>query len=110
MIISLVLTLVVALQSCTIVAAGSLAQDRDMSGGGAGGILVALLFVIGGAFAMGLPKISTLAFMLAAVLGFVVGAQGRFTDMTIWGVVAVILAVMSYFGDRELEKVKGTRR
>ena len=104
MIISLVLTLVIGLQSCAVVAGGGLAQDRVMSGSGAGGILVALLFVIGGAFAMGVPKVSTLAFMLAAILGFIIGTNGGFADLTIWAGAAAILAVMSYFGDRELQR------
>lgn len=109
MIISLILTLIVGLQSCTLYAGGSMTRDQGISGGGAIGIVIALLFLIGGAFAMGVPKLSTFAFGLAGLLGIAVGSGGTFRDLTIWGVVAIILAVMSYFGDRELRQNKGSK-
>lgn len=109
MIISLFLTLVVGLQSCALFAGGGLARDQAVSGGGAVGILVALLFIVGGAFAMGIPRVSMFAFAVAAALGFAVGTGGSFRDMTIWGFVALGLAVMSYFGERELRRSKAVK-
>lgn len=109
MIISLILTLIVGLQSCTLYAGGSLTRDQGIAGGGTIGIVVALLFLIGGAFAMGVPRLSTFAFGLAALLGLAVGASGTFRDLTVWGVVAILLAVMSYFGDRELQRSRGSK-
>jgi hypothetical protein len=110
MIISLALTLMVGLQSCALFAGGSMTRDQSTAGGGAMGILVALLFVVGGAFAIGIPRVSMFAFGVAGLLGIAVGTGGSFKDMTIWGIVAFGLAVMSYFGDRELQRLRGGRQ
>lgn len=109
MIISLFLTLIVGLQSCTLFAGGGLIKDHSLSGGGAMGILVTLLFIIGAAFAMGVPRVSMVAFFAAGLIGLSVGSSGAFDDMTIWGVVALILCAMSYFGSRKLDRAKGLK-
>ncbi len=109
MIISLFLTLIVGLQSCALFAGGGMIKDQAVSGGGAMGILVALLFVVGGAFAMGMPRVSMVAFFAAALLGIGVGSSGAFPDLTIWGVVALALCAMSYFGSRELDRSKAVK-
>ena len=110
MIIALCLTAIVGLQSCTVMLGGGLTHDKELSGGGAAGILVALLFVVGAAFALGVPKVSRAVFGVAAAIGFLAGAGGSYSDMTIWGVVALALAVMSHFGIRELAKKNGDVR
>ena len=104
MIISLCLTAIVGLQSCAVMVSANLAQRADVAGGGASGIIIALLFVLGGAFAMGLPNISMAMFTLAAIIGFIVGATTPYGDMSVWGAVALVLAVLSYFGKRELRQ------
>ncbi len=109
MIISLFLTLIVGLQSCAIAAGGGMSQNQSVAGAGAAGVLVALLFVLGGAFAMGLPRASMVMFVLAGVIALAVGASGVFPDLTIWGVVALVLAVMAYFGYRELKRIKAVK-
>lgn len=109
MITSLFLTLIVGLQSCALFAGGGLIKDQAVSGGGAMGILVALLFVVGGAFAMGVPRVSMVAFFAAGLLGVAVGSSGSFKDLTIWGIVAFALCAMSYFGARELDRMRGLK-
>ena len=106
LIIGLCLTMIVGLQSCAVLLGGGMTDDQDMAGGGAIGILIAFLFVLGSAFALSLPKVSMWLFGIAAALGFLVGASTEFSDMMFWGVVAAALAVMSYFGARELTKKK----
>lgn len=108
LVISLCLTLIVGLQSCTIYAAGSLSGNGQAAAGQMG-ILVAFLFIIGGAFAMGMPRVSMFAFGLASFIGVGIGRSSQFSDLTIWGVVALGLAVMSYFGDRELQQSRGRK-
>jgi len=106
MIIALCLTALVGLQSCAVMVGGGLSNDKDLSGGGATGILVALLFVVGAGFVLGLPKVSRGIFAIAAVIGFLVGSKSGYHDLSIWGGVALILGIMSHFGVRELSKKK----
>jgi hypothetical protein len=67
-----------------------------------------VLFLLGGAFALGVPLLSAVIFGLAAVIAIAGGSTTTFADLTVWGVVAGVLAVMSFFG--WLGKRKGERR
>jgi hypothetical protein len=62
---------------------------------------MALLFLVGGAFALAFPLVSLVAFLLSGLLGLAAGASTSFSDLTIWGVVSLVPAVLSYFGWRE---------
>lgn len=99
-IISIFLMFVIGLQSCAVSFGGALTSDKDISGAGSIGILVALLFLLAGAFAFKLPKVSMVIFCIAALFAFIAGAS-KFTDMKVWGVVSLILGVMSYFAGRK---------
>jgi hypothetical protein len=72
--------------------------------GGPIGLFMAFLFLIGGAFALAFPFVSVLAFFFAGIIGLAGGASTSFGDLTVWGVVSLILAVLSYFGWREKRK------
>ena len=104
MIISLCLVMIIGVQSCTVGVGGELSGDEALSEGGAAGVGVAFLFLIGGAFALGVPVVSVIVFGLAALAGFSVGASTEFEDMTVWGSIALVLAVLSVFGMREKKK------
>ncbi|MDR7039195.1 hypothetical protein J2X36_003968 [Methylobacterium sp. BE186] len=106
LIIGLCLTMIVGLQSCAIAVGGRMAADKATSGGGAVGVLVAFLFILGSAFALGLPRLSAGIFLLAGVLGLITGSTTVFKDMNIWGGIALILSVMAYLGSRELRRKK----
>jgi len=47
-------------------------------------------------------------FAVAAAVGLIAGFRTVFVDLRWWGFVAVALAVMSYFGARELRKEAGS--
>lgn len=81
-----------------------LAQQDSASSGGAAGIFVAFLLLLGGAFVMGLPRVSMVMFTLGGVLDLL--AAGDFKDLKIWACVSLVLAVLSYFASRELRKQK----
>jgi hypothetical protein len=98
----------VGLQSCAVSFGGALGQDEMMKQGGAVGILVALLFMVGGAFAIPFPIVSLISFLAAAFLGVAAGATTAFSDLTVWGFVAFFLAVLSFFGI--LEKIRKRER
>jgi hypothetical protein len=99
-IIALILMIPVGLQSCTAAVGGSMSENQGLSGAGAVGILVAFLFLIGGAFAIGIPMVSVVVFAIAGFFALIAGFSSEFKDLGIWGFVALILAVLSYFGHR----------
>lgn len=101
MIVALALMMIVGLQSLVVMAGSSMLEDTATADAAALGVLIALLFLVGVAFAIGLPTVSLESFLLAALIGVLGGTSSSFTDLTYWGVVALILAVLSYFGRRE---------
>ena len=104
LVIGLCLVMLVGMQSCAVMVGGGLADDKDLTGGGAIGLLIAFLFVLGSAFAIGAPKASMIMFIVAALFGFIAGAGSEFKDMNFWAIVSIGLAVMSYFGIKEKKK------
>lgn len=104
LIITLCLTGIVGLQSCTILAGGSLIKDQGAANGGAVGMLIAFLFVLGAAFVMALPRVSMTMFAIAGLAGLIAGSSSDFRDLKIWGGLSLILAVMSWFGSREIRR------
>jgi hypothetical protein len=102
MAIALVLSMLVLLQSCTVSVGGSMAKNEGLAQGGAIGVLLALLYLIGGAFALGVPIISVVAFLLGGLIALaVVASNPAFADLQVLGWVAIALAVVSFFGHRE---------
>jgi hypothetical protein len=100
-IISLVLMLGVGFQSCAVTVGAALGEDEQLAGGAAVGLLVAFLFLIGGAFAMAYPVVSLASFSLAGTVALAAGVATEFSDMTVWAFVSFVLAAMSFFGIRE---------
>jgi hypothetical protein len=92
---------VIFLQSCTVSLGGSILAEEATQQGGSVGIFVALLFLVGGAFAFGVPKASFVVMLLAGLFSVAAGATTPYKDMTIWGVIAFILAIMSLIGSRK---------
>jgi len=105
LVLSLFLMVVILFQSC---AAGSAigkdaAETAQFSQGGAIGFVVAFLFLVGGAFAIGVPLVSFVVFLIAGVLtfgaarttAFAVGAINK--DLEGWSWVSVVLAALSFW-------------
>ena len=65
LIIGLCLVMLVGMQSCTVMVGGGIADNKDLSGGGAIGVFVSFLFILGSAFVMGYPKASMIIFLIA---------------------------------------------
>lgn len=105
-IIGLILGLLVLMQSCAVTTGGSLINDQTTAEAGAVGMLAAFLYFVGGAFAFALPVVSMVVFGLAALLALGAAATSDFGDLTIWGVVAMILAIMAFFAWRSDKKKK----
>ncbi|AMJ62304.1 hypothetical protein AXW83_20145 [Bosea sp. PAMC 26642] len=77
-----------------------------MAQGGAAGLLMAFMFVLGSAFVMNYPRASGIIFSLAAVIGFLTASSSGFKDLQIWGIVSLGLAIMSDFGRKQLIKMR----
>ncbi|RVJ77343.1 hypothetical protein [Sinorhizobium medicae] len=105
-IISIFLGLLVLLQSCTVGTASHIMGDQATSEAGAVGILVGLLYFIGGAFAFGLPAVAMVVLAFAGLLGFAAASSESFSDMMVWAVIALILAVGVFFSWRSGRKAK----
>jgi len=103
LIIGLILMIIIGMQGCLVGAGGTIFGDEELSGGGGIGMFAALLFGVAAAFVMAKPIVSLVIFILAALLAFLAGTTG-FSDMNVWGALALVLAVLSYFGHRELLK------
>ena len=101
-IISLMLGLLVMLQSCTIGTASHMLGDQTTSEAGAVGLFAGLLLFFGGAFAFGLPIVSVCLFTLAGLMALLGAAE--FPDLTIWAIIAFVLAGLSFFAWRSGKK------
>lgn len=105
LIIALFLAVIVGFQSCALGAVGGLSEDESITTEAGSGIIVLFLFIFGAAFVMTYPKVSMVIFVIAGVIGLISSPE-TFKDLQIWGGLAFILALMSYFGSRELKKKK----
>lgn len=103
-IIGIMLGILVLLQSCTVGTASHLVGDAATGDAGSLGILAGLLLFVGGAFAFGLPIVSTVTFTLAGLIAFAGSAE--FPDLKVWGFIALAMAVMAFFTWRSTKKKK----
>jgi uncharacterized membrane protein len=68
------------------------------------GFLVVFLFLIATSFAIAFPVVSLVSFLIAGTVAIAAGLSSNFSDLAVWGFVALILAVMSYFGHKEKQR------
>ena len=106
-IISLVLMLIIAVQSMVIGVGGNITHNTGYSQGGSVGLLVAFLFLVAGAFAFGKPVVSMVTFVVSALLGFAVAASTGYGDMNVWAIVALLLSGLSFAAWRGDRRRKG---
>ncbi len=109
LILALIFMIPLTVQSCAIMGLGGIAGQSQTAGAGLIGIVMALLWIVGAAFALGKPTVSVVMFALAGLFGWMLGATSRFSDLNIWAIASVILAVLSFFGRREL-RAKGREK
>ena len=102
-IIGLILPIIILFQSCAAGVGGALTKDSSMSGGASFGFLVALLYIFG-AFAFQKPKVSKIIFIITGCLAIIGGMGSKFSDLIVWGVLALGLAAGSYSAEKSLRK------
>ncbi|WEH08395.1 hypothetical protein [Alicyclobacillus fastidiosus] len=79
-IISLVLMVVMAIQTMGVGLGSAILSDKH-SGAGTG-VLLILLYLIGGAFVFAKPIVSVCPFVMAFIIGISVGPHATFKDLT----------------------------
>lgn len=96
-IVSIVLALIVLFQSCAAGIGSVLSENTGDTSGGMG-MFVALLLIIGGIVGIvaraskGGTIAATIIYALAGIIG--VATTGIFKDLLVWGVLALIFAVI----------------
>ncbi len=104
LIVTLCLVLLLGMQSCAVIVGGGMTESEELSGAGALGLLMSLLFIFGAALVFGYPKVSMAIFICAALLGWIGAAGSEFKDLYLWAWAALGLAAMSLGGARELKR------
>lgn len=100
-VVGLVLMLPILFQSCAAGVGGALSPGRtDMAQGGAVGVVVAFGYLLGAAFSFALPVVGAVFFGVAGLLALAAGATTAYTDLTVWGVVALLLAGLDLLAAR----------
>lgn len=101
LILGIVLTLGVFVQSLLAAAGGTLTADKKLQDAAAWGIIVAACYLIGSAFVIAKPRFAMWTFAVAAATGIAAGATTPFKDLLVWGGVAVALALIAWRGSVE---------
>jgi len=102
-IISLMVSLIVLVQSCAAGVAGSLA-DESLANAGAGGVWVAIFLIFAGAFAFKLPRVAAIFSVIAALIAFPIASNSEYKDLYIWGGVALLVTVFNFIAKNEQVK------
>lgn len=103
-IIALFVALIVLVQSLAVGTADAL--ENKGGDGGSWGFIVAVLFVVGAALLFGkVMKGALWVWVAAAALAWAGAASSVFSDLWLWGFVALVYAVGCYWGLRKAKKV-----
>src|SRR5690606_4414165 len=98
LIVGLVLTIGLFIQSATVGTLSEVADDQETSSAAAGGIFMALIWLFAVALVIPLPRVAMVMFVLAGLLGF--AGVSELPDLAFWSVISFVLAALSYFGYR----------
>lgn len=97
LIISILLAIIVFVQSWLVGIGGSMFNDQLLSWGGLVGRLVALLLAAGAAFVLPRPLISVFIYLAGGLLGIIFGLYTGYYDMILWGGLSLALGGGSYY-------------
>lgn len=96
LILGLVLGAVMLFQSVLVAGFSGIAGQEATNTASGGGIIMALLWLIGVALVIPVPLVSVIAFVLAGLIGF--ASAANFPDLAAWGGVSIVLAALSQIG------------
>ena len=104
LVLGLIFMVLVLVQSFFVGIGGEMFEDPSLSRGGAVGRLVAIMFGVGAAFILSKPYTSMVIFSVSGIVSIIVAYPTGYYDLFLWGTVALGLAVMSFFGWREIDE------
>lgn len=104
LVLGLIFLVLVLVQSFFVGIGGEMFEDPSLSRGGAVGRLVAIMFGVGAAFILSKPYTSMVIFTISGIISLIVAYPTGYLDLLLWGVVALGLAVMSFFGWKEIDE------
>jgi len=107
-IITIILGCIISIQSFILYMGSAVFNDKPTGQSSAMGLFVALLLFVSGAFAFKLPKVALFFATIAGLFGIMTGTTSEFKDMTVWGVIALIIALMNFFTARKT-KTRATK-
>ncbi|OPL09853.1 MAG: hypothetical protein AVO34_12940 [Firmicutes bacterium ML8_F2] len=99
MVICLGLFLVIGFQGCVAMTGGAAFAEKGAEEAGAIGILLALLFLVAGGFALKKPLVSAIVLGIGGLIALVTGGE-HYGDLPIWGGAALILAALSFISHK----------
>lgn len=112
-ILSIILFVVISLQSCAVGIGNTLEDNGEI--GGSAGILVAIFMLAGGNFSIATRKggkggniALIVLFGLAALVGFLLA--GSYADLKIWSAWCLINAVIAFIALKTKKKKKRTKK
>ncbi|MFY9113624.1 MAG: hypothetical protein WAO23_00065 [Dethiobacteria bacterium] len=103
LVLALIFLAIILVQAYFVGVGGETFEDLALSRGGAVGRLVALMFGVGAAFVLAKPFVSIVVFGIAALVSLIVAYPTGYYDLFLWGIIAIVLGVLSYFGWREID-------
>ncbi len=107
-ILSICLSAMVLFQSCAAGAANALEANGEV--GGTGGFIVAIMLLAGGIVMIATRKSEKKGGSIAALILYLLGAligfatAGSYSDLKIWSVVALLVAIMNVVALLQLKK------
>jgi vacuolar-type H+-ATPase subunit I/STV1 len=109
LIIGIVLGFIIMVQSFSAGVLGEVGNNDDISDAGAGGVWVAIFWIIASALAIAFPMASVVLFGFASAIAFGIAGTSDFEDMWVWGGIGILLAIFSFFGWRGKRKDRRER-
>lgn len=103
LILGIILMVIVFVQSLLVGLGGTVFSDVALARGAFLARIVALLFGVGAAFALGRPLISTVIFAAGGLVGIIGGLVTGYHDLILWGALSLCLGVLSFFAMREAD-------
>ncbi len=108
LIIGLVLSVGLFIQSILAATGAAIFEDDDVGEAAGIGVFMALMWVVGAALAIPLPRVSLVLFALAGLFGLM--GMAAFPDLAVWSGISFVLAVFCYFGFRGKRKAEAKER
>jgi hypothetical protein len=106
LILSIICMIFIFVQSWFLSLGGSYFDFATMFQGGIVGKILALLFIAGGIAIMFKPQVAMVVYFLGGAAGVLASMFIEYQDLFLWGIVALVLGLMSYLFNREEKEGK----